>query len=401
MSLSKTINRNSADVTQITNDSTVIESVQMRISAAAETHILDRLTDLYSDPLAAALRESMSNAMDATLLLPKHQRRPIEVTSPTPVAPFLVVRDFAQGMSTATVREVYSQYGVSTKAQDFTQTGAFGLGSKAPLAYCSEFNVETVHGGVRTSFAISRQGSGFFTKIHAVEETADPSGTKITIPVLMDDIPALKTLITRYQKFPSAADIVVNGDTTYESPYIELEHAFELDEDSGTVGRVWVLKNSLARALELRNSDLSRYDRYFSYALSGWEYEVPDAPYSRRNDADALFVFELKPGLVDFASARDKITNNARSAALTALCRSFIGDRTSTAVERYLQIVDQLSRSELTTFIRSAVGNKLFIVADDGKTFTLNQHNDNTSYPISKLSAADGYNPLALSLIHI
>lgn len=43
------------------------ELVNMGIEESAIIHIMERLTDLYSNPLEAAIRETVSNAIDATI----------------------------------------------------------------------------------------------------------------------------------------------------------------------------------------------------------------------------------------------------------------------------------------------------------------------------------------------
>jgi hypothetical protein len=75
--------------------------------------IIDRLTDMYSDREMAVLREYSCNALDAHI--EAGITSPIEVSTPGPLAPFLTIRDFGVGLCLEDIREIYSQYGASTK----------------------------------------------------------------------------------------------------------------------------------------------------------------------------------------------------------------------------------------------------------------------------------------------
>src|SRR5262245_34262870 len=95
-------------------DSTLAgENVRMGIDTSALQHIISVLTDLYSDPELAVIREYSTNALDA------HRDAgnplPIEVTLPTPLAPLFKVRDYGDGLDAEDIRNIYSRYGTSTK----------------------------------------------------------------------------------------------------------------------------------------------------------------------------------------------------------------------------------------------------------------------------------------------
>ena len=154
MTLDKTNARDDKDIVEILNPNTKIDEVQMGINENALGVILDLLTDLYENPIEATVREVVSNAVDASVAA--NTKKTIKITLPTSLRSTFTVQDFGTGMSIETIKNVYSQYGVSSKRDDFSQIGAFGLGAKAPLAYCSEFNVVTTHKGITTSFTISR-----------------------------------------------------------------------------------------------------------------------------------------------------------------------------------------------------------------------------------------------------
>lgn len=121
-------------------------AIQMGIENAPTKLIVKYITDMYSNPLRAALRETVSNALDAAIAaggsasdIEFHIDPPMSGTS---VSTFCVL-DKGAGMTYDTLVNVYTQYGVSNKRDDEVSTGAFGLGAKSPLAYTDEFSVIT------------------------------------------------------------------------------------------------------------------------------------------------------------------------------------------------------------------------------------------------------------------
>ena len=136
---------------------------EMGISKAPARLIISYITDMYSHPLEAAMRETVANAIDASVLahgqLENVRARiygeervvfqeDIPFGSPDAVSLkqtstdwFFEVRDDGDGMDAEELLDVYTQYGVSRKRDEEDLTGAFGLGAKSPLAYTDEFKV--------------------------------------------------------------------------------------------------------------------------------------------------------------------------------------------------------------------------------------------------------------------
>ena len=295
--------------------------VTMGIDPASLSLIIGRLTDIYPNPILSSVREVVSNAIDATVLLPEGERRPVEIHTPSMFNATFTVTDYGVGMSVETVETIYSQYGGSTKRNDFTQFGAYGLGAKAPLAYCNEFTVSTTHEGITTDFIVGREEGGNFTKILSVEKTDKPSGTVISMPSRVDDVREFTNALKSYQEFISDVPLVIDGKLVEASTdYQLLADDFVLDEDSGTVGRVWVSTADheyLTSLLETGKSDFE-----VKFVLSGWVYGNPGPRWSAPKNT---VVVELKPGVVDFASSRDEITKNPKSEMLLKRIRETYG----------------------------------------------------------------------------
>lgn len=157
------------------------ESIELSLNSAGLVHIMKALTDLYSDPKTAVLREYVSNAIDS------HTKAgistPIEVTLPSEESPYLVVRDFGVGMSRNEVVHVYASYGNSTKRDNNDEIGGFGFGAKSALAMTDRFDVVSIKDGNRFEFYIEKNDVGA-PKMYFVSETVtdEPNGVQVTIP---------------------------------------------------------------------------------------------------------------------------------------------------------------------------------------------------------------------------
>lgn len=157
------------------------EQVKMSIDPSAFAHIMGILTDLYSDPEMAVLREYATNGYDAHI--EAGVSLPIEVTLPTTLAPFLTIRDFGNGLDLEDIRQIYSQYGASTKRESNDLVGSLGLGCKSALTYTDQFTLQGIKNGKALQVAISRDedGSGSMT-IVSEYDTDEPSGVEVVVP---------------------------------------------------------------------------------------------------------------------------------------------------------------------------------------------------------------------------
>ncbi len=156
------------------------KTVAMEIDPSASGIILDSLIRIYQNPYVAALREYTSNAMDSHQ--EAGQTRPIEVSLPTPLAPLLVIEDFGIGMSRNELHK-FGQFGFSTKRDDNSNIGGFGLGSKVGLAFSSQYTVQAVKDGKLNMAIIGRDENGNPQMgLMAEEDTDKPNGVKVMIP---------------------------------------------------------------------------------------------------------------------------------------------------------------------------------------------------------------------------
>jgi len=139
-------------------------------------------SNLYQNKTLAVIREITCNAVDAhtAASLPISG---IKVHLPTYMEPVFWVRDYGSGLSDEDVLTLYTTYFRSTKDQDNSQIGGFGLGSKSPFAVADQFTVTSWHGGFKSTYACYKQDG--MPQVNAVgkEPCGSQTGFEVRVPL--------------------------------------------------------------------------------------------------------------------------------------------------------------------------------------------------------------------------
>ena len=302
------------------------EKVEMTLntdSALAQSLLIQRLTELYEDPIEATVRETVSNAIDAVSVATSGSEPEVHIYKPTSLNPVFTVKDNGVGMTYEDLKNVYSKYGASTKADDLEQIGAYGLGAKAPLSYGTEFTVTSVKDGEKTTIMVAREEMTNFIKIVESKETDEPTGTTVSIPLKNSDVLRFEANIKKYQETPIDKNVklFIDDEPISTEQFTLLSDKILIHKgDKNTFGRVWVENDKIIQLL----SDISieRLKNSLNYVIGGWSYK---APSGRRGYGGNLgIVVELKAGIVGFNSARDAILENDKYTDLETLVIEYI-----------------------------------------------------------------------------
>jgi hypothetical protein len=158
------------------------QKVKMSFDENSLAHLMSVLTDLYSDPQLAVIREYSTNALDAHI--EAGITDPIEIFTPSAYSPYFKIVDHGVGLSVDDITDMYSKYGASSKRGTNDQVGMLGLGAKSALTLVPQFTLVSVKNGVKISVSISRNsdGAGQMEIIDTVA-TTDSNGVTIQIPV--------------------------------------------------------------------------------------------------------------------------------------------------------------------------------------------------------------------------
>ena len=319
------------------------------INSKNANQLMQLLMNVYQDPITATVREIISNAIDATKLLPASQRQPIDIHLPSLQEPFFAVTDYAGGMSTQEVKDIYCNYHIQP---------IDGIGAKAPFSYTTNFMVTTVKNQQETTCLINLQQGRLYTN-----KTAAANGTMVKIPLSKEwDIEKFSDAIKTYAVMP-IPDIKFTGldyFQKYLQPYgavipcgtIQVEnqnlsvywHCHSFTSTSQISGKQFF--NSFMDIYAVFNTFNSRSEYLPTYidvsaAIDGFQYQL-----SRRHYQDSEFIIALQPGMVNFSTRRDQIvTDDKRQQLLNAF---------------YQQIAASFFKTIKTIGLRKMVNTEMF-----------------------------------------
>ena len=190
--------------------------------------IMDILRNkMYTNVIRTVCQEIMSNARDAHREVGKNDL-PIEVKLPSQLDSNFYVKDFGPGISPSRMSDVFIRYGNSTKRDDNTQTGGFGLGAKSPFAYSDTFCIVSItpeniykdkEGNMHENCMVRRQYVAHIDetrigKLSMVSSnvTDEPQGTQIIIDVRNNDFSSFRLWVQKTTNYWKVRPNVVGCD---------------------------------------------------------------------------------------------------------------------------------------------------------------------------------------------
>lgn len=182
---------------------------------------------LYTHKIKAITQEISCNARDA------HREagcaeQPIEITVPNAMVPFFSVKDNGIGMNYERLTSIYQFIGESSKRDANVQTGGFGIGAKCPWAYSDVFTTETVAWENGKKFkrvlVLHRTPENDISfDIISCEETNEPTGTIVKVPVKEQDFSDFLTQTIRATEFWNPKPIIKGARENEDFEWKKLE----------------------------------------------------------------------------------------------------------------------------------------------------------------------------------
>ena len=150
-----------------------------RIDEKHQMKAIWALINLYKHKIQTPVQEIICNARDAHREVgkPDHTFK-INVTDSE-----FSVRDYGSGINPDKAANIFCSIGESTKTNDNTQTGGFGIGAKSPLAYVNQFNVTSWVDGTEYKYIIAKNGELLEMNLVSEKPTTIENGTKVIIPI--------------------------------------------------------------------------------------------------------------------------------------------------------------------------------------------------------------------------
>ena len=173
-------------------------------------------SNLYQNKILAVIREITCNAADAHALVGKPLSS-IEVNLPTFSMPSFSVRDYGPGLSHDDVMSLYTTYFRSTKDNNASAIGGFGLGSKSPFAVADQFTVTSWHKGVKSVYVCYKQGGLPRVNHITSESSTEPSGLLVSVVVKAQDRSEWTRNATNFFRFWPKLPKITGFDASFQT----------------------------------------------------------------------------------------------------------------------------------------------------------------------------------------
>lgn len=278
-----------------------------------------QIAGLYSDKIKAVIRELSTNAYEAHQLL-RIEDKPFSVKLPSTYDSILKIRDFGPGISDEDIGEIYITLYESTKEHSNEFGGAFGLGSKSPYAYTSNFSVTSIHKGLKTIYALSRDANGIpCISTLMSSKTTEPSGIEIEIPVNKYDISRFVEAAQNVYKWFKTKPTITGNNLYVEKPIGKTVLS----------GTNWCLTDSNEQSVAVMGN--------IAYPLTGYTGNNSDICYKK----GLVLYFDI--GQLEPTPSRESLSFNTET--LEAISKRF-----KTIIDEYSVIVQKEIDKEVTTW---------------------------------------------------
>lgn len=162
-------------------------------------------SSLYSDKWGSVIREMVSNAYDANK--DSGYLGPVEIYLPNSFSEELIIKDYGKGMNPAFMRDYYTNVGFSSKEEDNTKIGAYGIGRLSALQVSDVYSIETVYEGRKYYYTMAVGREEGVTLDYEVE-AGNEVGTTIKIPCDVNNNPTLKKSINHWCSYMSPVPLI-------------------------------------------------------------------------------------------------------------------------------------------------------------------------------------------------
>lgn len=311
-------------------------------SSASSFHILS--SSLYSNPIAAIIRELSCNARDSHV--EAGNTEPFKVHVPTMLDPTFYVQDFGTGLGHEQVMSLYTTFFESTKTSSNDYVGALGLGSKSPFSYTDNFTVVAIKDGVKNVYSafINDAGIPSIVRGHS-EHTTEHSGVKVEFAVESKD----------FKKFSEEAVSI-------------LQWFDQLPTINISVSKIQVMEFAPLEAVVIDFDDLGvrstyRQNRGYTYSgatmpsmviMCGVSYKI-DSGHKGLSAHEALLncglVIDVPIGAVEPTPSRESLTYTQETLATLCGILTEISTRIKTAISTTLDSIS--NKFEQATFLHS------------------------------------------------
>lgn len=287
------------------NDFDYEGSFKVGIARGADDLVIDYLTNLYANPAVAVCRELFTNAADASSDVESPVYIKLVKQDDGSECYTLTITDYGCGMSSEQLKNNYVTYANSSKANDYGVVGAFGLGSKSPMAISNTYKVVSNNGEEQNEVIVSRTPNGVFANISACEEKKDYSFTEVAVSNIRKyDARKMIDFIDSNIAVFSKKPVNVITDFTSETRKINLYEKISISIPEYPYAEVSMYYINTSAAKTKIFNYLTGAAKLNTYA------RINDIAYcvSHESDTDdVLLVVDVEPGYFAFAPSREEL----------------------------------------------------------------------------------------------
>lgn len=297
---------------------------------------------LYKDKAEAVLRELSCNAVDIHCEMGKADV-PFNVTLPSAIFPWFVIRDFGTGLSPDQITNIFTVYFASTKDDSNDSIGGFGLGCKSPFAYNETgggFTVKSYQNGTCTVYNMYMDDGEPFSAKMSCTPSDEPDGLEILVPIPEAEHARWKTIAKKvYRAFNLCQPKIINGMDIDINSFPDQDQFFFPDE-FGQSGSVYAVVGGVVYPIPSR---LIEQDMCFRYA-----------------GMPAYVRFDI--GVLDISPSREELSmDQSTEKAIRERLAEFSVSYVDTIKEGFTGITDKREAAQkaikYNQHIKAAIGN--------------------------------------------
>lgn len=186
---------------------------------------------LYKNKIGTIVREISSNAYDSHVQAKKVDV-PFEIHIPNSFEPFFHVKDTGVGLNQDDIegpidsRDGKRRNGIlttlfkSTKDQSNDELGGWGLGFKSFYSYTNSASITAIKDGVKYDYSAYLNEKGIpACLLLQKEQTTEPNGVTVTIPVQREHFAAFRREIQDQLRFFPVKPTTINGDIEWSTKF--------------------------------------------------------------------------------------------------------------------------------------------------------------------------------------
>lgn len=188
------------------------QEFKMKASAKAFSIMMD---GLYSNKIAACIRELSTNAIDAHIMAGCPEK-PFHIKMPNTMDPTFCIRDYGVGLSDDDMFNIYTTFFESTKESSNDFTGFLGLGSKAFFSITDSANITSYFNGTRTVYVAFLNADRIPSlSTFSSMPTDEPNGLEIEVAIKEKEIGYFRDAVNNQLKY-FVVKPTISGDSQFE-----------------------------------------------------------------------------------------------------------------------------------------------------------------------------------------